>query len=396
MSQSALKSYQVGTLAKVAAADNGIRSAATEKIASRLPGAGVLGSFHPIKSAENKRKPVEKSNPNQPEKSNANQHRQESFVPGDKCVARGGDDAHVHMHPLLFQSSGDGHMPYYPLNCSSGISSSLNFLSRIQPQLNINLINNSDQATQAVNISDKSTKSKQTSFSGGIDFHPLLQKPDDANTEFATACRDSCAQLQSSFDAFQSESRAKSSLLAPCDTSSSPNDRTNELDLEIHLSVTSRREKAKPITDVIEQDRTSNVSALGSGNTMETRATIGSNYQPSETSPIASVPNRITKKIDSGPHASSSIISVCSINNAGDQSLSEIVMEQEELSDSDEEIDEHVDFECEEMDDSEGDDYEQIVDIQNKVFVLHLNFMQYILFLKIDFLEHQNFLYILL
>lgn len=363
MSQSALKSYQVGTSTKIAAADNRIRSAAAAKIASRFPGVGNPGSIHPIKSAETERNLLEKSNPHEAEKSNANQNRQESIVPGNKCVAGGRDDTYVHMHPLLFQSSGDGRMPYYPLNCGSGISSSLNFLSRIEPQLNVSLISNSDPANQA----DKSSKSKQTSFSGRIDFHPLLQKADDGSTDFVTARRGSCAQLQSSFDAVQSESRTKSSLLATCATSSSPNDKTNELDLEIHLSVTSRREKAKQITDVIEQDQmTSNLSGLGSGTTTETRAAIGSYYQHSENSPIASVPNRITKKIDSGPHTSSCNTSVGGVSNEGDQSLSEIVMEQEELSDSEEEIGEHVEFECEEMDDSEGDDPEQIIDIQNK------------------------------
>ncbi|KAL8160533.1 hypothetical protein V2J09_002070 [Rumex salicifolius] len=56
-------------------------------------------------------------------------------------------------------------------------------------------------------------------------------------------------------------------------------------------------------------------------------------------------------------------------DSADDQSLPEIVMEQEELSDSDEEV-EHVEFEREEMADSEGEDEEpythQILNAQNQ------------------------------
>lgn len=49
------------------------------------------------------------------------------------------------------------------------------------------------------------------------------------------------------------------------------------------------------------------------------------------------------------------------------------MIEQEELSDSDEEIEEHVEFECEEMTDSEGDEgsgYEQIPEMQDKVALI--------------------------
>ncbi|XVF26042.1 hypothetical protein REPUB_Repub13aG0265800 [Reevesia pubescens] len=56
------------------------------------------------------------------------------------------------------------------------------------------------------------------------------------------------------------------------------------------------------------------------------------------------------------------------IDDAGDQSHPEIVMEQEELSDSDEEVEEHVEFECEEMADSEGEGSgcEQVFEMQDK------------------------------
>ena len=63
------------------------------------------------------------------------------------------------------------------------------------------------------------------------------------------------------------------------------------------------------------------------------------------------------------------------VDDIGDQSHPEIVMEQEELSDSEEDIEEHVEFECEEMTDSEGEDgsgCEQALEVQNKVYGLYL------------------------
>lgn len=70
-------------------------------------------------------------------------------------------------------------------------------------------------------------------------------------------------------------------------------------------------------------------------------------------------------------------ISSIDVDDIGDQSHPEIVMEQEELSDSEEDIEEHVEFECEGMADSEGEDgsgCEQAPEIQNKVvwFIISL------------------------
>lgn len=168
--------------------------------------------------------------------------------------------------------------------------------------------------------------------------------------------RSSNAQLP--FNAVQSESRATSNRLAACTKSGSPNEKASELDLDIHLSFSSRKEKAIGSRDVNKlSSTTSNLTVGGSGTAMETQATKSSCHQRSEYS---------------GAHLfveSSNNISMTDINNEGDRSLPEIVMEQEELSDSEEEIGEHVEFECEEMDDSEGDgvsDSEQIMDIQNK------------------------------
>ncbi|KAF3967766.1 hypothetical protein CMV_008268 [Castanea mollissima] len=62
-------------------------------------------------------------------------------------------------------------------------------------------------------------------------------------------------------------------------------------------------------------------------------------------------------------------ISIYHMDDIGDQSHPEILMVQEELSNPDEETEEHVEFECEGMADSEGEDgsgCEQIPEMQNK------------------------------
>ncbi|CBI23241.3 unnamed protein product, partial [Vitis vinifera] len=173
-----------------------------------------------------------------------------------------------------------------------------------------NLFHNPHQANPKVNSFYKSLKSKESTPSCGIDFHPLLQRSDDIDNDL------------NSFDAVLTEPRVNS---APPRSGTKPScldGIENELDLEIHLSSTSKTEKVVGSTNLI-----SGACAL---------------VLPS---------NDI-------------------LDNIGDQSLPEIVMEQEELSDSDEEIGEHVEFECEEMADSEGEessDSEQIVDLQDKV-----------------------------
>ncbi|GFZ18603.1 homeodomain-like superfamily protein [Actinidia rufa] len=367
MSQSAFKSYQCGASAKVPVAD-----AATEKIVSQFPHVEKSGSSHPIKSAESKR--------NQLENSDANQHRQECFVLRDKSVGGEKGESDLNMHPLLLQSSGNGHLPYYPLNCADSSPSPFNFFSSFQPQLNLSLLHNPHQANQAINYFDKSSKLKgTTSSAGGIDFHPLLQKADvnsDAVTAHSAAklsvhlepLKDSCAHLQDPIDLGRPETRVSNSLLATSSKSSSLNEKATDLDLDIHLSFSSRKEKAIGRRNVSENNPTaSNLSALGSGTTMESQGTKGSCYQRNEYCHTSSILNRTSNKLDSGDRAlfvSSNNISTYGVNNQGDQSLPEIVMEQEELSDSEEEIGEHVEFECEEMDDSEGDegsDTEQIM-----------------------------------
>ncbi|KAA8520069.1 hypothetical protein F0562_014325 [Nyssa sinensis] len=383
MPQSAFKSYQGGASTKVSAANAGIGCAVTENMVLTLPHIAKSGTGHLIKARENKSNPLKHGI--------IKLYSQESGVIRDKCGAVEKGESDLQMHPLLFQAPEDGCLPYYPLNCSNSVCSSFNIFSGNQPQLNLSLFHNSHQANYAVNFFRKSLKSKETtSPSCGIDFHPLLQRADDVNTDAVTAnataqlpvnselLRGKCAQLQNPSDVIPIASRINSSSTATCTKSSSPNGKANDLDLEIHLSSQSRKENSMEGGAVIEQNPTrSTLSALDSGTIMETQNDKSLCYQRNEYCPTASIPEGIGNKLYSGAHAltiSRNSVNRYEVNNVGDQCLPEIVMEQEELSDSEEEVGEHVEFECEEMADSEGEegsDSEQVADLQIKE-VLHV------------------------
>ncbi|XP_031279268.1 uncharacterized protein LOC116137720 isoform X2 [Pistacia vera] len=125
-----------------------------------------------------------------------------------------------------------------------------------------------------------------------------------------------------------SENANGDSVTAPS-TASKSNEKANDLDLEIHLSSSSTKKRALVSRDMTTQN--------------------------------------LMRYVLSGQL--SDLPSTRNIDDIGDHSNPGIVMEQEELSESDEEIEEHVEFECEEMTDSEGEEgsgYEQIPEMQEK------------------------------
>ncbi|KAK9267829.1 hypothetical protein L1049_010265 [Liquidambar formosana] len=373
ISQSAFKSYQCGASAKVSVSGGGNVGAGIENAVPKLPHVAKLGTVYSMKGGQNKSNSLKHDI--------TNSRLEESRVHKDKCVPEErGSESDLQMHPLLFQATEGGHLPYYALNCSTSTSSSFSFFSGNQPQVNLSLFRNPHHSNPSVNCCYKSSKSKETtSTSCGIDFHPLLQRTDDVNSDLATACltphlpvhldsfRGKFSQLQSSFDAVQAESQVNSDPSATTTKPSSPNEKANELDLEIHLSSTSRKKKALGSRDLMEHNpMRSTISAMGSRTTMGTQNTNNMYYRHFETCPTVS-----SKLVSDAPASAipSNNINRYSMDSVGDQSLPEIVMEQEELSDSDEEIGERVEFECEEMADSEGEegsDSEQIADVLNK------------------------------
>ncbi|MFQ6644549.1 hypothetical protein Gotur_019448 [Gossypium turneri] len=341
ISESALKFNQCGAYTKVSATGN------------RVVDAGIVNTVSPFSGFT---KPlVNKSDKSNPMGDNVtNSNSEESGVVKDTSVAKESTRTDLQMHPLLFQAPEDGQVPFYPLNCGAGASSSFSLFSGNQPQLNLSLFYNPQQAKKM---------KESVSASYGIDFHPLLQRTDETNNELITSGSiaspsvglDGKSAASNPSNAVQMRSVVHYSPFAVRSRPSSPNEKANELDLEIHLSSSSAKENAALSRGVTPHPTNSSVRLLNSHNATETQDTFHSSGN----------------KFVSGGCASTISSKVIGryIDDGSDQSHPEIVMEQEELSDSDEDVEEHVEFECEEMADSEGEGdsgCEQVSEMQDK------------------------------
>ncbi|KAF5729056.1 hypothetical protein HS088_TW21G01213 [Tripterygium wilfordii] len=289
--------------------------------------------------------------------------RAPGVVTDELVLEERGNISDLQMHPLLFQAPEVGCLRHHSLACGARTTSSFGFFPGNQPQLNLNLFHSPFQVSHGAACSNKSSKTKEyTSAAGGIDFHPLLQRLDDENSDLVTSSivhqsvclKDTTAQRQKPSDTVKSKpSVHDDSFLADC-KHSSPNEKANELDLEICLSSKSVKEQRRRSGNVAaNKQKRSLISTSDSGDNMETQKTGSSQYQCIE--------NCSTVHIDFVPGAQVSVIasndiSRCSRDDVGDSSHPGIVMEQEELSDSDEEMDGNVKFECEEMADSDGEE----------------------------------------
>ncbi|CAM8967750.1 unnamed protein product [Rhodiola kirilowii] len=262
-------------------------------------------------------------------------------------------EADLEMHPLLFQSSGDGSgLPYHPLKWTSGMSSSFSFFNGNQPQADRSLFHKEQDASMGT-LYNNLKSVETTSASCGIDFHPLLRRADGAECSAGNAA--SPAQLSISSELVKETAAGNNS---------SSFENANELNLEIQLSSSSKGHQFRVRKDGAGNKR---VGSIASASAFERTITPkGTRNLPN--SPGGNNPN-IHYFLDSSTNDCTYRMDL-----AGEHSL-DIVMEQEELSDSDEEdndIEEDVEFECEEMTDSEPDvesDFEVAAQAQNKEVV---------------------------
>lgn len=274
----------------------------------------------------------------------------------DKCVAGERGDSDLQMHPLLFQRPQDGRLPYYPLNCNTCPSSSFTFFPGNQAQLDLNLFHNPRHIRDAVNFLSKSSMPpKKKSLSSSVDFHPLLQDTDADSIAALPASNQLDNMVSSRACALIPNPSCKPSPNESLSTSgtkiSSPSGMGNGLDLDIHLNFTTTNQ---------ETIESGNVTQHGSGRTIRALAsrTIESKAAKDRSKVNCSTPDGISDKLHSSGH-----LLVTSRNKGSrkvgdsrhDGSLPEIIMEQEELSDSEEEFGENVEFECEEMADSDAE-----------------------------------------
>lgn len=374
MSQSAFKSYPGSATVQPSSANSSVIGPGVEagvgKVVKHTANSGVCNS---AKTGQITKNPVNTNT--------SSRQPQDSLTIRNKDVSEERDESDLHMHPLLFQAPEDGHFPYYPLHSSANTSRSFNFFAGSPPQLNLSLFHNPRHANSAANFLAKSLKPSESGSSCRVDFHPLLQRSEDLNSCSVAACstpqfsanlersEGRCAQVQSPLGGTPSMCRVNNSSTA---SAVSPGQKINELDLDICLSSTSRQHKALGRGDINECGTAVSVANAKDFRNPGSLKPKDSFKQSGQYMPVAYAPDKIGSNLDSGVH----VVVVASdegnrstADNTEDQSLPEIVMEQEELSDSEDEVGENVEFECEEMADSEaeeGSDSDQMVDMQNE------------------------------
>ncbi|XP_057804098.1 uncharacterized protein LOC131019550 isoform X1 [Salvia miltiorrhiza] len=355
MSQSAFKNSQAITSAK----DSG----------NTLRNAGLMAEHRTLHAGSNMHLGVGSgaNRNNHVNVTTKSQQRNHSDVATNKHTVERGD-SDLQMHPLLFQAPQDCHSPYYPSSAST--SSSFTFFPGNQPQLSLSLFHNPRHIRDAVNFLSKSSKPpEKNAATSGVDFHPLLQRSDDVDANsVATHPAGRLPPIAASKPPIRNHlpSTSKASVDGNSSASgtkaSSLTRKGNELDLNIHLSFTAKnpenrntnihdasRSLAAPVSGIIESE-----SAKDSSKKRDSTPDGISNELHSNETPVATPRTRGSRKVS---------------DDMDVESLPEIVMEQEELSDSEEEFGENVEFECEEMADSEAEstsDSEQVVNMPNE------------------------------
>lgn len=293
----------------------------------------------------------------------------------DRCLGKErGTDMDPQMHPLLFRTIEEGNIPSYPVDNSMRIPT-FSFFPPMQHQTNVTPLRN--PCTAGPNNGLESFSLKDTALgSSSLDFHPLLQRAKEFSADSLDAgltCSILNTDLELSRDQFVedivSDAGATASQIATTTRPSSPNADANDLDLDIRLSFASKRRKLSSLEGVKINRTSASVSGTRAVESMGERS--GTHCETSQLADIVASKHMET----SGPGNSAPMShkldddnGTCSNENVGDHPLLEIVMEQEELSDSDEEI-EDVEFEREEMADSdgeEGSDAELVADAHDK------------------------------
>uniref|UniRef100_A0A0D9WNY2 Myb-like domain-containing protein n=1 Tax=Leersia perrieri TaxID=77586 RepID=A0A0D9WNY2_9ORYZ len=231
-----------------------------------------------------------------------------------------GAEQDFQMHPLLFQ---------YPREALSSYNHPVQ-----------NLINHSRnlfpfEKVQTEKINNQTTDCIETRTpvnDNTIDFHPLLQRTEvDMHGEVQDDCsrpynQSECNMTEAPTDD-QSTARQKSS--SPCE-------KENNIDLDIHL--------------------------CSSRDFMNGNDTTGASSKFNDRAEVTRKDKASISELEDGNARSHHVI-----EEPNEESMQGIVMEQEELSDSEEDS-QHVEFECEEMDDSDEDQVQGVDSLlaQNK------------------------------
>lgn len=306
--------------------------------------------------------------------------RQDGKTHADHSVAEeNASEYDLHMHPLLFQTSENQLSLYYSVNCNGTASSTYNFFPPNSLQFDNNLL----QGQHFLRPVDEVPSSLST-----IDFHRLLQRTENLNHDAAIQSSGELLSgnlqlVQRNYDHVAGPSScnlrqgmANDDHVVMISKSPSHGEKENDIDLDIRLSSSKDAESTK------RRRYRSEGSTEGNRPTMKNRIVENSLHTSflcngvRDNSSERLDPSDSSFSRDCTMNANSSNIGLTSNGDAYqyeegthfEESIPDIIMEQEELSDSEEES-EHVEFECEEMDDSEGEglDHEPSTEVQNKV-----------------------------
>ncbi|KAG9144473.1 hypothetical protein Leryth_014515 [Lithospermum erythrorhizon] len=287
------------------------------------------------------------------------------------------DNSSFQMHPLLFQASEAGQQRCPPLHGGTSTStcssmSTFSFSSGREHQLNLSLFPNFRGARHTVNLLDKYLRCNEIESSSGIDFHPLLQKDNKVNCELTNLhsashlgaspelLRGGSSKSQYPCVSSSNKSYIKGSPCRPSPNPSSPYEKSNEIDLDIHLSFTPGKRRVARRRDQTNSRTTTSVATSLNFGAAEPRNEETLSNQHALASHTA---DQLLLLLNNNENRSN-------LGPIVDDALPGIVMEQEELSDSEEELGENVEFECEEMTDSEREeasDSDEKRNLQNEV-----------------------------
>lgn len=319
ISQSAFAKNQSVTSSKICTTKDGMSSDS---------GKGVLGTEPPCLSADG----------------DSNGPPCEKDLPAESSSGMGetDNDSDLQMHPLLFRTPEHGQISCYPSNRDKGGSSAFSFFSDNRPQL-LSLFNSPRQTNHSADqFQKKASSNDHEGALGDSCFHPLLQRT-ECETSYLTSGR---GNLDTNIGKKRKLCQDTSSAV---EETCIPGAARNDASLK---SVSSNKHAINVNSDINLSPRSSKVSVSAAN--------------------ISEFPdNSMIQREDGSEMPGSTATSDRCIDEMGDQSNLGIVMEQEELSDSDEETmeEEHVEFECEEMADSEGEEgseCEEIIEMQDK------------------------------
>lgn len=363
ISQASLRSSQLGSSGEVGAASSGLEKTFCDPTVSKC-------SANVVKPTQDK---TRISNPNS---ASVALQKNELLKNGSFTKERN-TNLDPQMHPLLFRTTEEGHLPCYPVNSPMRIST-FSFFPPMQHQMNVTLLQNPCTADPGTGLKSLSAK-ESAPASSSLDFHPLLQREKEFRADSLDADLTGSVlntDLELSRDQFVEDVvyDAGTAQRAAFDRPTSPTVDANDLDLDIHLSSASKRRKASSQEGV--EINPSFPSVSGSEVVESVKERSGMHCELSHLAELrpADIVSWGRMEIPSPEnsaavsHKLNSSTGACINDDVGNYPHLEIVMEQEELSDSDDEM-ENVEFECEEMADSDGDEgsgAEEVVIIPDK------------------------------